>query len=335
MTTASRVNAVLGLASRIRGASFSTSKVYHVDDHAVLLVGDCRAEMRSLAPGIARTCVTSPPYWKLRDYGVAGQLGAEATPEEYVANLVDVFREVRRLLTDDGTLWLNLGDSYIGKQLSKRVGATNMKPKDMVGIPWMVAFALRADGWYLRSDIIWQKPNTMPEPVVDRPTKAHEYLFLLAKSRDYYYNIDAIREPHTMKPQRRLSPIENRPKFGQRQAHTEAGYRTRKDVGVDGHSKGRNRRTVWSINTRPFKGAHFATMPPALVEPCILAGSAPGDIVLDPFSGAGTTWLVARQRGRLFVGTELNPRYAAISVKRAEDAEPRTREIVVTRRIAS
>lgn len=316
-----------------------------LDQHsetASLLVGDCLSRLREIPDGSARCCVTSPPYWGLRDYGVEGQLGLEQSPYEYVANIVAVFREVRRVLADDGTLWLNLGDSYIGKtggrssgkharalhgehQTSSRASGgkiEGLKPKDLVGIPWMTAFALRGDGWYLRSDIIWHKPNVMPESVKDRPTKGHEYIFLFSKDADYYYNADAIREPHTMKPQRRLSPIEGRPKYGQRQAHTEAGYRTRKEIGVDGNPKGRNKRTVWSIGTKPFKGAHFAVFPPALVEPCVLAGSQPGDIVLDPFTGSGTTGMVAREHGRRFLGVELNPDYAAMAWKRISNSVP-------------
>ena len=312
----------------------------HKSAQATILVGDCITRLREFAAGSARCCVTSPPYYGLRDYAVEGQIGIEQTPEAYVAKLVEVFREVRRVLADDGTLWLNLGDSYsnIGKwggstsgKHAKRLHGGHqtssqahggkipgLKPKDLIGIPWMAAFALRADGWYLRSDIIWHKPNVMPESVRDRPTKAHEYLFLFSKSPDYFYDVDAIREPHTMKPQRRLSPIEGRPKYGQRQAHTEAGYRTRNAIGVDGHPKGRNKRTVWSINTKPFKGAHFAVFPTALVEPCVLAGSVRGDTVLDPFTGSGTTCVVAAEHGRVFVGTELNPDYVALACSRIE-----------------
>ena len=195
-----------------------------------------------------------------------------------------------------------------------------LKLKDLIGIPWMVAFALRADGWYLRSDIIWHKPNVMPESVQDRPTKAHEYVFLFSKSEDYFYDIDAVREPHTMKPQRRLTPIEGRPKYGHAQPHTEAGYRTRTVVGVDGNSKGRNRRTVWSINTKSFKGAHFATFPTELPQVCIAAGSAMGDSILDPFAGSGTTCAVAKTMGRRFLGIELNADYAPLFDKRIAEA---------------
>jgi DNA modification methylase len=265
---------------------------------------------------------------------VAGQLGREKTPAEYVANLVTIFREVHRVIDATGTLWINLGDSY--NNIGKRGGRTSsdkhakhlhggrqtggkipgLKPKDMIGIPWMVAFALRADGWYLRSDIVWHKPNVMPESVQDRPTKAHEYVFLLSKSENYFYDIDSVREPHTMKPQRRLSPIEKRPKYGHSQPHTEAGYRTRGAVGVDGNPKGRNRRTVWSINTKPFKGAHFATFPTELPSICIAAGSASGDLILDPFAGSGTTCAVAKAMGRRFLGIELNAKYAPLFNKR-------------------
>jgi DNA modification methylase len=304
------------------------SDLDHRSDQATILVGDCVARLREFAEGSARCCITSPPYYGLRDYGVAGQIGAEQTPEEYVARLVEVFREVRRVLTDDGTLWLNLGDSYgrengpgnsgaRGKNnpaaLPQRRAIKGIKQKDLIGIPWMVAFALRGDGWYLRSDIIWHKPNVMPESVRDRPTKAHEYLFLFSKSPDYYYDADAIREP-----------------FVGTNDHDRTGGRYRPPGqtphGRDGSNRGtvqangRNRRTVWSINTKPFRGAHFAVFPTALVEPCVLAGSARGDTVLDPFMGSGTTCVVAAKHGRAFAGTELNPEYVALARSRIRDA---------------
>ena len=266
-----------------------------------ILQGNSLDVLKGLPDGSVHCCVTSPPYWGLRNYNHESQLGLESTPEKYVANMVQVFREVRRVLREDGTCWINLGDSFCstdkwgggksgnsGKHTvvsgtgdvpswavrARKPSIAGIKPKDLVGIPWMVAFALRADGWWLRSDIVWQKPNVLPESVTDRPTKSHEYVFLLAKSAQYFYDMDAVREPCTMKPQRRLTPIEGRPSFGGHQAHTEAGYRTRDEVGVDGHPGGRNLRDVWSINTRPYKGAHFATMPPALVVPCIKAGTS-------------------------------------------------------------
>jgi len=251
--------------------------------------------------------VTSPPYWGLRDYGHEGQIGLEQTPDEYVAEMVAVFRDVRRVLADDGTLWLNIGDSYasyrdgkvtpdtargdsLGTFVAKGSAANRMaasfagsgiKHKDLVGIPWRVAFALQADGWYLRQDIIWHKPNPKPESVKDRCTKAHEYVFLLTKSNRYHYDAEAISE---------------------RSATDET----------------RNRRSVWAVPTKPFTAAHFAVMPEALAEPCVLAGSSPGDIVLDPFSGSGTVGVVALRHGRTFIGIELNPDYIDIAMKRIE-----------------
>jgi DNA modification methylase len=318
--------------------------------------------------GSVRCCVTSPPYWGLRDYGQDGQLGLERRPEEYVSRLLEVFREVRRVLADDGTLWLNMGDSYIsappgnadrdhsngiwgdtrgeqaatavrkqsrgyrGDRLANggrsnelavlrrktsalgakgllgragRMRAPGLKPKDLVGMPWRVAFALQSDGWWLRADIIWAKPNPMPESVTDRPTKAHEYLFLLAKSERYYYDAKAAKERRAddRETDGALSPSErNRDGFT-------------KPNGIDlVHLNGkRNRRSVWSIATEPFPGAHFAVMPTALVEPCILAGSAPGDLVLDPFAGSGTVGVVALRHGRRFKGFDLNPEYVAMA----------------------
>src|SRR5690606_37325015 len=256
-----------------------------------IIQGDVIEVLRSLPDGIVHTCVTSPPYWKLRDYGVPGQIGLEETPEEYVEKMVEVFREVRRVLRDDGTLWLNLGDSYAGhtKAGDKRFGnpefnknrpsraqtktpgkavPAGLKPKDLVGIPWRVALALQADGWYLRSDIIWHKPNAMPESVKDRPTKAHEYIFLLSKSPKYYYDADAIREDAIYQEKRngRVGAYQNRAIFHKGDGTTPTGVATR-DL-----SK-RNKRTVWTVSTKPFKGAHFAVFPPDLIEPCILAGS--------------------------------------------------------------
>lgn len=302
------------------------------------MAGDCLSRLREIPDGSARCCVTSPPYWGLRDYGVEGQLGLEQSPYEYVANIVAVFREVRRVLADDGTLWLNLGDSYsnIGKtggrssgkharalhgghQTSSRASGgkiEGLKPKDLVGVPWMVAFALREDGWYLRSDIIWAKPNPMPESVTDRPTKAHEYLFLLSKSERYYYDREAVLEPfvgqteHDRGGGRYAAP-------GQPAHSRDAGKRGAPDA------KGRNKRSVWTITPKPFKGAHFAVFPPALVEPCVLAGSQTGDVVLDPFTGSGTTGMVAREHGRRFLGVELNPNYAAMAWERISNGVPR------------
>jgi DNA modification methylase len=285
-------------------------------------IGDCLEVLRTLESGSVQTCVTSPPYWGLRDYGVEGQLGLEKTPDEYVAKMVDVFREVRRVLRDDGTLWLNLGDSYatgggsIGRSPGgedqgerylrqgmidtqpNRMKIDGLKPKDLVGIPWRVAFALQADGWYLRQDIIWHKPNPMPESVQDRCTKAHEYIFLMSKSERYYFDSVAMREPSSQ-PER-SGKIEKSFSTGDRDAVL------RMDVGRSVmRTDHRNRRSVWTVSTQPFKGAHFATFPPKLIEPCVLAGSKPGDTVLDPFNGAGTTGLVAHRNGREHVGIEL------------------------------
>ena len=284
--------------------------------------GDCVSTLQTLPANSVQCCVTSPPYYGLRDYGHAGQIGLEDTPEAYIAKMVEVFREVKRVLRDDGTLWLNIGDSYAGsgpsgasyqsattkrraagngmegsfrisKTLAKRgltyankkpVAPAGFKSKDLMGIPWMLAFALRADGWYLRQDIIWHKPNPMPESVTDRCTKAHEYVFLLSKSARYFYDAEAAKE-----------------------------------CAVDGDGN-RNRRSVWAITTKPFKGAHFAVMPEALVEPCILAGSKPGDTVLDPFTGSGTVAVVSLREGRNFVGCELNSDYVTIAENRIAKA---------------
>jgi len=296
----------------------------HSDGDATLYVGDCREVLAGLPEGSARTCVTSPPYWGLRDYGHPDQLGAERTPDEYVANLVEVFREVRRVLRPDGTLWLNLGDSYINakgaahgvdpKQGARRFGVRvvdmppppGLKRKDLVGMPWRVAFALQADGWWLRSDIIWAKPNAMPESVTDRPTKAHEYVFLLAKSERYFYDADAVKEAA------KKGHAGSKFHTGKTAEHQlrRASDKPRKDDG------NRNARSVWSIATQPSGIEHFAMMPPELAQRCILAGSARGDTVLDPFSGAGTTGLVAMEHGRRYLGVELNPRYADLSVER-------------------
>jgi DNA modification methylase len=262
--------------------------------------GDCLSVLRALPDSIVQCCVTSPPYWGLRDYGVGGQLGLEKTPGEYVANMVAVFREVRRVLRDDGTLWLNLGDSY-GKQ------------KQLAGIPWRVAFALQADGWILRQDVIWHKPSPMPESVSDRCTKAHEYLFLLAKSPRYFFDAEAIKEAQQ-------GPIRSRRFCATGGAEARAvgrklsGNEGAKAVWTD--SGKRNRRSVWQIASKPYKGAHFACFPPALVEPCILAGSAPGDTVLDPFMGSGTTAQVALEHDRKALGIELNADYIELIKQR-------------------
>jgi DNA modification methylase len=304
--------------------------------------GDCRDLLKEMAADGVRvqTCVTSPPYFGLRDYGMTAQIGLEASPAEYVEALVLVFRSVRDVLADDGTLWLNLGDSYVmnpstskiprsmqgngtevfrlpddqdmaqSRMTSKANKATalirssGLKKKDLIGIPWRVAFALQADGWYLRSDIIWHKPNPMPESVTDRPTKAHEYLFLLAKSEHYHFDADAIKEPAT--DTGRLSGIDGRDEQAEARP---PGSAARTLARIDYSAIGRNKRTVWTVSTTPFKGAHFATFPRTLIEPCILAGARAGDTVLDPFMGSGTTGQVATDLGRHFIGCELNPDY--------------------------
>lgn len=261
-------------------------------------IGDCIESLRGMAAGSVHTCITSPPYFGLRDYGMEGQIGLEDTPDAFVARLVDVFSEVRRVLRDDGTLWLNLGDSYGGE-------------KQLMGIPWRVAFALQADGWCLRQDIIWHKPNPMPESVTDRCTKAHEYIFLLSKSPRYYYDADAIKEAAAESSIARLSQATLGQQAGSARVPGKANGNM-KAVGGDM----RNKRSVWTVTTKPFKGAHFATFPPDLIEPCILAGSPRGGVVLDPFGGSGTTAGAAIKHGRKAILCELNPEYAAMVPQR-------------------
>jgi DNA modification methylase len=284
-------------------------------------------------------CVTSPPYYGLRDYGGEdSQIGQEESPEEYIQNLVKVFREVRNQLTEDGTLWVNIGDSYYnyrpgkGQALNKQsVSNTKqdlpdkcarrgnklegLKEKDLIGIPWMLAFALRADGWYLRQDIIWHKPNPMPESVKDRCTKAHEYIFLLSKNRKYYYDHESIKEKAVGERWGGNKPINmNNTKDTTNQF---SGLtRPRKMV----YDK-RNKRSVWKVTCRPYKGAHFAVYPPELIEPCILAGSQEGDIILDPFMGSGTTAMVAKKLGRHYMGCELHEDYGNLIIDRVPDEE--------------
>lgn len=272
-----------------------------------IIFGDCRATMRRLAADGVRvqTCVTSPPYFGLRDYGHDGQLGLERTPDEYIAAMVEVFRCVRDLLADDGTLWLNLGDSYGGS-------------KQLLGIPWRVALALQADGWVLRQDIIWHKPNPTPESVRDRCTKAHEYIFLLSKSERYFYDADAIKEPVASSTIERLS----QPTLAQQVGSDRVPGKTNGRMKAVGSPDLRNKRSVWTVTTKPYKGAHFATFPPDLIEPCILAGSRVGDIVLDPFIGSGTTAAVAIRHGRQYLGCELNPEYGPLQQERIQRAVP-------------
>ena len=285
-----------------------------------ILFGDCRDTLSQFDEK-ARMCVTSPPYYGLRDYGGEdNQIGMEQTPEDYVDEMVKVFRLVRDNLTDDGTLWLNIGDSYYnyrsdGNYPQQTVSKTRQdlpvrtpvrgnklkgyKSKDLIGIPWMLAFALRADGWYLRQDIIWHKPNPMPESVKDRCTKSHEYIFLLSKNKNYYYDNEAIKEPAV--------------DWGTRD-RTNGKYHN-KGTGLQPHSgltksyPKKNKRSVWSVTKKPYKGAHFATFPPELIEPCIKAGSEVGDIILDPFMGSGTTARVAKLLDRYYIGCELHKEY--------------------------
>lgn len=308
---------------------------------ATILIGDVMDRLKEIPDQSARTAITSPPYWGLRDYGEEGQLGAEPTPQEFVDNLVSVMREVKRILTDDGTLWLNLGDSYFNVQNSNRNGAGQsalggkvrgggeyktqkrsagdlpLKQKDLVGIPWRVAFALQEDGWYLRQDIIWAKPNPMPESATDRCTKSHEYIFLLSKSPKYHFDHKAIREPATT--------VKGKPRqFG---ASNQVGT-LRNDEGRIFEDTGlRNKRDVWFVPTKPYKGAHFAVFPESLIEPCILSGSEKGDTVLDPFTGSGTTAVVTLRHGRGFIGTELNREYADLANKRITEDAPLENEV--------
>jgi DNA modification methylase len=267
---------------------------------AEILVGDAVTRLRELSEGSVRTCVTSPPYWGLRDYGNDGQLGLESTPQEFVENLCQVFDGVRRVLADDGTLWVNLGDTYAEKSLT--------------GIPWRFAFAMQDRGWYLRQDIIWAKPNPMPESVTDRCTKSHEYVFLLTKNPTYYFDHEAIKEPAIHANDRRNG----------KGRHTYTGKRAENDGLVQQSfvtvNDTRNKRSVWTVTTKGYKEAHFAVYPTELIEPCVKAGSAVGDTVLDPFSGSGTTGEVALKLGRNYVGCELNPDYAKLSEKRITEA---------------
>lgn len=298
---------------------------------ASVMVGDCLASLVTLPDRSINCCVTSPPYYGLRDYGVDGQIGLEDSPDAYVARLVEVFREVRRTLTDDGTLWLNIGDSYArnpakgqhkpgdsGKQAyiydrgNGRASSTflggGLKEKDLIGIPWLLAFALRADGWYLRQDIIWHKPNPMPESVTDRCTKAHEYLFLLSKSDRYFYDHESIKEAAV---RGHAGSTFNAGKTAEHQLNRSSD-KERTDDGK------RNRRSVWTVTPKPYKGAHFAVYPPELIEPCVLAGCPEGGTVLDPFGGSGTTGGVALKHGRNAVICELNADYAALMPARIE-----------------
>lgn len=262
-----------------------------LEDHeSALITGDSATVLPQLPAGLFQTCITSPPYWSLRDYGIEGQIGLEMSLGNYIASLVDIFQQVRRVLREDGTLWLNVGDSFTSGGRTWRAPdkknpframdirpptPEGLKPKDLIGVPWRLAFALQAAGWHLRADVIWEKPNCQPESVKDRPTRSHEYLFLFSKSERYFYDRDAVHGPNN-----------------------------------------RNLRTVWSINTQAQKDAHVAMFPPALVAPCVALGSREGDLVLDPFIGSGTTGVVALETGRRFLGVELNPEYVEIAAKR-------------------
>jgi len=322
-----------------------------VNTHKIIL-GDCITGMRTLPDASVHCCVTSPPYWGLRDYGHGEQIGLEQTPEAYVARMVEVFREVRRVLRDDGTLWLNLGDSYAGSWgnyggqnrgkgtqreiisgssahqssydgLEKwRPPTTNppgLKQKDLVGIPWRVAFALQADGWYLRQDIIWHKPNPMPESVTDRCTKAHEYIFLISKKPHYYYDHEAVKEPARNWGTRDRSEM--------RDGTTDPKL---KHHGLKGkaweNNPMKNKRSVWTVTTRGYKGAHFAVYPEELITPCVLAGCPVGGTVLDPFTGSGTTAIAALTNRRNFIGCELNSDYAQLAEDRIKAEVPVTLE---------
>jgi DNA modification methylase len=357
-----------------------------------IIQGDCLHELKKLPEKSIHCCVTSPPYWGLRDYGIptsewpevtyypmsgtppltvphwTGCLGLEPTPEMFVAHIVLVFREVRRVLRDDGTLWLNFGDTYVStapgtmgdnihiegtkeatkraRKIERRKIPEGLKTKDLVGIPWRVAFALQADGWYLRMDNIWYKTNPMPESVQDRPTKAHEYVFLLSKSKRYYYDNEAIKEPCVQEEWANGLEECNRPNlrnvkvggskgaFGPPQSRTRTGNIERKygnDRGRPGSQLGanipwegtmRNKRSVWTVATTQFHEAHFATFPERLIEPCILAGCPVGGYVLDPFHGSGTTGLVAIKNNRNIIGIEMNPKYIEIEKKRLTDVQP-------------
>ena len=331
-----------------------------------ILEGDCVEQMRTLDAQSVQTCVTSPPYFGLRDYGHEGQIGLEETPEAYVERLVEVFREVWRVLRDDGTLWLNIGDSYAGggggnygggistsqdhgqhitnvRNRPAWLSEAGVKAKDLMGIPWQVAFALRADGWYLRSDVIWHKPNPMPESVTDRPTSAHEHIFLLTKSPRYYYDYKAIREPSTTKENRPAGIVRARDlDYKTKSSENPAAFMRPTGIRFGGNKYGdstdpkhatksgneyvdngwRNKRNVWTVASKSFKGAHFAVFPAALIEPCVLAGSLVGGLVLDPFAGSGTTGVVALRHDRNFVGCELNPEYAQMARDRIAGDQP-------------
>ena len=303
--------------------------------------GDCLNVLKTFPERSVNCCITSPPYYGLRDYGVDGQIGNEESPDEYINKLVNVFNEVKRVLTDDGTLWLNLGDSWVGsnqcagtknptpKQASnngtnymatenhksKLSKLNGYKPKDLMGIPWMVAFALRESGWYLRQDIIWAKGNPMPESVKDRCTKSHEYIFLLSKSRKYYFDSNSIKEPRVSQHGSGNKQRKQRPNADVLHKGNQAG-----SIPYDGNETLRNKRDVWNVNIKPCKESHFATFPDTLIEPCVLAGCPENGIILDPFMGAGTTGMVAKRHKRNYVGIELNADYIKITEERISNS---------------
>lgn len=330
-----------------------------------ILHGDALDVLKTLPDESVNCCVTSPPYYGLRDYGMTEQIGLEKTPQEFIDKLVAVFREVKRVLRDDGTAWVNMGDSYcahpgqrkptdsVGEKQETNAGSNTVgsrhadgyKPKDLMGMPWMLAFALRADGWWLRQDIIWSKPNPMPESVTDRCTKSHEYIFLLSKAARYYYDARAIQEPFTESSLARLAQPNLEQQAGSDRVPGKtngpmkacgpssyrgstftkgksAAVKPTVDQGERTEAEGRNKRSVWTVATQPFKEAHFATFPPTLIEPCILAGCPPGGTVLDPFCGAGTTGLVSDRLQRNCIGIELNPAYAAMAKNRINGDAP-------------
>jgi DNA modification methylase len=311
-----------------------------------ILEGNCIEQLKSLPDESVNCCITSPPYWGLRDYGTGSmQIGLEHTPDSYVQNIVNVFRGVKRVLRNDGTLWLNLGDSYAsyrdGKatpdtarngnngtlvdsglaknRMASTFAGTGVKHKDLVGIPWRVAFALQADGWYLRQDIIWHKPNPMPESVTDRCTKAHEYIFLMSKSANYHYDSDAIKEMANPDNAKRYKYQFGGPK---NEVLADTKFGATKPIGHREYDCKRNKRSVWSVNVKPYKEAHFATYPAELIEPCVLAGCPVGGTVLDPFGGSGTTAQVAVEHGRNAILCELNPEYIKLINKRIAEAQP-------------
>ena len=332
-----------------------------MNTHRIIL-GDCIEGMKTLPDGCVQTCITSPPYFGLRDYGGGdSEIGQEDTVDGYVQKMTEVFREVRRILRDDGTLWLNLGDSYMSAKNcapppqtqggqrgmpsdfvpANRKDQKGLKTKDLIGIPWRVAFALQADGWYLRQDIIWSKPNPMPESVEDRCTKAHEYIFLLSKKPHYYYDHEAVKEPLAEasygRAERKKKLMERTGKGtlgkqienGVDGSHGYAGLALGRN-GKTGYSEDgkRNKRSVWTVNAKGYKGAHFAVYPENLIQPCVLAGCPKDGTVFDPFTGSGTTAVVALKNGRNFIGTELNPEYVKLAETRIEETiKPTLEEI--------